>query len=522
MLWMQKADSPERNIRDCICIHDMLSILIRSADAHLSMRSVCILFLFIQVSLQGRFHIVQPDYQRRTSFEELASLGILPNQSGNGLYTYQRTKISSSFPKPSLLPPIYRIDRGQAYEIVGSHAIEGLEILGYRYNVSIRRVSYEILVSCEFAGYINISYNSSSTLLQKLLSVSSIFSQSIFHNITLFPPAMDDLRSSPFTGIELHSPAMVKMQGNYLAASIHPKFNDAIVIYWLDNHSNPLSSNKQQQQSLLHLKLNQDADEVRLENLHMLATNNKHIRLVYNIASVNKPYRVGVSDLKFNESSQRFELVSRCTLRHPHPNPVDDEKDWSPFLLYGEVLFVKQILPLTVVSFVNHAHGRPSTCQTHTISTDERYRYLLRWKYGPLLGGSNAVYIGMGKHLAFFHSQYQLEHPGSSGDRQSSHFLGAYTFSTRHNLFRLLEISPYPILQREWYLNLTDHSYSEQHQLEVKAEGVYPMSLIRDGKELVLSLARLDGYIYVARFKLQALLAQMETLLYVDTYHNNH
>lgn len=188
----------------------------------------------------------------------------------------------------------------------------------------------------------------------------------------------------------------------------------------------------------------------------------------------------------------------------------EDQKNWSPFL-YNEskVLMIQSINPLKIVDFV--AIDTPERGVANFFSSTPEAH--IPYKFGHLRGGTNAVFLG-DKYLAFFHSAFTLP-----GNTMKTYLMGAYTF-TAHPPFRLLTMSPEPILDRFLYEGEWAPFKNRKNDYVI-----FPSALILMKKgqvdvaqeELLLSFGRQDYQGWVARIELKRLLDSMVPVVYCDT-----
>jgi len=135
-------------------------------------------------------------------------------------------------------------------------------------------------------------------------------------------------------------------------------------------------------------------------------------------------------------------------------------------------------------------------------STTEMSDYY--WPYGDVRGGTNAVFLpDKGVYLAFLHSAGHI--PGLF---MKTYVMGAYTFSAEPP-FRVLSMSPYPIMPHRFY----DGPWHPIKNRQIDY-CIFPMSLMVEKDDVLLSFGYQDQRGYLAKIKLQKLL---DTLVPVTT-----
>jgi len=134
------------------------------------------------------------------------------------------------------------------------------------------------------------------------------------------------------------------------------------------------------------------------------------------------------------------------------------QKNWTPFLYNGTLLFIERINPLRVMTidenFTQHEANPNDSAIVRLVSSgipldlgswvewidprDNEYH---------LRGGTNAVYVpGYDVYLAFFHTRPKLH-----GTPLVTYFVGGFTFTSKMP-FRLVSISQMPIVD-DWMYN---------------------------------------------------------------------
>jgi len=108
-------------------------------------------------------------------------------------------------------------------------------------------------------------------------------------------------------------------------------------------------------------------------------------------------------------------------------------------------MFIQSINPLHVVSVQNNSLLFESN-NVNVATVSFKAPVETGWNYGHIHGGTPAQLLQeCDCYLSFFHSKGFL-----SGNALSTYFAGAFTF-TKDPPFRLLSISPFPIVARSLY-----------------------------------------------------------------------
>jgi len=160
------------------------------------------------------------------------------------------------------------------------------------------------------------------------------------------------------------------------------------------------------------------------------------------------PVSMGIAFLELNETRHIFVAKVFYKLTTDHDR-ASSQKNWSPFLYNNTVMFIQSINPLRVM----YAKIQDYTVSDNVVNFDSIHATTfsvqphvhVKWSYGHIRGGSNALPIDNDRYLALFHSSLNLPFNG-----MRTYFMGAYTFSSRPP-FRLLSISTVPILHERFY-----------------------------------------------------------------------
>lgn len=217
---------------------------------------------------------------------------------------------------------------------------------------------------------------------------------------------------------ELINPAFVSWQGRLLIAigrawgvgSYLP--NDNIEFSWL-NHSDfqfPIGSENLLGVGTTLAPLN-IPNFMGQDPRFMLINPNKAL-IVFTNRFV-KPTTIGIAfvELNFTDHQQPSTVLTRVFFEiKPDFDVLNHQKNWSPFSHNESILFVQNINPLRIVR-VDHDLS-PGTdgviwdihrpLQAITVSAAPFAK--LKWGYGHIRGGTNAVFVG-DRYLALFHSR---------------------------------------------------------------------------------------------------------------------
>ena len=174
------------------------------------------------------------------------------------------------------------------------------------------------------------------------------------------------------------------------------------------------------------------------------------------------------------------------------------EKNWSPFVHNGSVLFIKSINPLTVVGVKDWKEiigdaanatlvvkedvpGRP--VPTYVVSAAPLVPGTIDWGHGHMRGGTQALLVGGAYYLSFFHTATHLK-----GSSYTTYFMGAYAF-TRDSPFSLLAVSRYPIVDDSLYTGPWNTRFTNRMIDYV----VFPMHFYLRGAWLHLTVGHQDA-----------------------------
>jgi len=180
----------------------------------------------------------------------------------------------------------------------------------------------------------------------------------------------------------------------------------------------------------------------------MLVLNDSHILVVYSAYPVKfHPTRMGMMTLRVNHENQLLEEVDHFLLQPSWLSYKEAqatyEKNWSPFIYNGSVIFAEQLDPLVVVSV--HELDEPNPAipvpfrKTRIFSQAKAHSHWSSGGWGDMRGGSPGRRIGKNRLLFFFHSRRQLPN-----NQRTTYFAGAF-ICTATPPFTMTHISRGPI-----------------------------------------------------------------------------
>ena len=211
-----------------------------------------------------------------------------------------------------------------------------------------------------------------------------------------------------------------------------------------------------------------------------------------------KYIRMGMAKVALNTTTNIIDIEHYYHAITPTLGVNLHQKNWSPFLFRNEVLLIQSIQPFLVVKTAVQ-DGEMVAFHESTTEMSDYY-----WPYGDVRGGTNAVFLpDKGVYLAFLHSAGHI--PGLF---MKTYVMGAYTFSAEPP-FRVLSMSPYPIMPYRFY----DGPWHPIKNRQIDY-CVFPMSLMIEKEDVMLSFGYQDQRGYLVRIKLQKLL---DTLVPVTT-----
>lgn len=216
--------------------------------------------------------------------------------------------------------------------------------------------------------------------------------------------------------------------------------------------------------------------------------------------------RMGMAEIEIDPVTNNATITTLWPLIHPPDEHNSHQKNWSPFIYNGTMLFIQRINPLHVVSLYNDTpyemHSRTFSRVSHAT---------IHWDYGEIRGGTNAVLIkGNSVHpdvyFALFHSSIMFK-----GNTMNTYFFGGYTFSTTPP-FRLIAVSPYPMVDETMYVG---------EWCPIKPRHIdyvnFPMSLYEEAGVIHFSFGHQDHMAYIGKMNVESVLESLRPV----TYHHD-
>jgi predicted GH43/DUF377 family glycosyl hydrolase len=309
------------------------------------------------------------------------------------------------------------------------------------------------------------------------------------------------------------NPSVVKFNGRLLLAtgSNWGKADHRLVqrwtvtFRWLDNPRFPIPHGEEDKFCILADRTRGlNGGEIRGEDPRIVVLSDDHFNVYYTNSLIYPKERMGMASIRVNKETGCAEVEHLCSVIE---SPIAGrQKNWSPMIYDGEVLLVQSVNPLTIVKTKNTWENssdpkKEAQLQVSAEVVSQVPRVNIAWPYGEVRGGTNAVPIGKGKYLAFFHSYIQRV----KSKRLRTYFGGAYSFSNKMP-FRLLAVSPMPIIPRKLYKG----DKPEHNNLGPEIEYVFfPTSIFLDRNEVVMSAGYNDLHGLLLRLDIHRLLQTM-------------
>lgn len=178
---------------------------------------------------------------------------------------------------------------------------------------------------------------------------------------------------------------------------------------------------------------------------------------------------------KLHFENNRFKIRDPLRLiKHP---PQMREKNWTPFIWNGELLFSYYPVP--------HEILQPNL-MTGNCSIISKMNADINWLWGEMRGGTPAAMFN-GDYLSFFHSSVYMKSSISNDRPRMHYFMGAYTFSSQPP-FEIKKISCIPLKASGIYTN-SDKSI----------RGVFPGGYIIMNQNFYLAYGKDDSEIWIAQ-----------------------
>ena len=290
---------------------------------------------------------------------------------------------------------------------------------------------------------------------------------------------------------EAFNPSIIRWRGSLLMSfRIVPdpkqSFTSHFGLIWLDDDFNPIGHPQ-----LLNIRdegsnVPPRADDARLINsgdtLYFIYSDNAEPKIS------RAGFRVYVAELQY-EKDHFFLKNKECLSFFEGSSPDKREKNWVPFDYEGNLLLAYSINPHTIF-YPLLGTGECTTIAQTTPS--------IRWKFGPLRGGTPGLMVG-NEYLSFFHSCIDMASVHSDGQHASHYFMGAYTFS-KTPPFALTQISPTPIVGKNFYRGTPYQPYWKPICC------IFPCGFIFDEKYIWVAYGRQDHEVWIVKLDKQGLL----------------
>jgi len=236
--------------------------------------------------------------------------------------------------------------------------------------------------------------------------------------------------------------------------------------------------------------------ELTGQDPRVLVTNDSYFQILFTSLGyvTSKAQRMGVAEVQYVEERKRLEITYE---RQPIlVSSKNSQKNWSPFRYRNQTLLIQSINPFTVSMMSEY--GGTGSLNAMRFSKSSPFQHN---RYGDLRGGTNVVLVG-DRYLSFYHIRTTIPH-----NKLVSYLFGAYTF-TSEPPFRVLSVSPMPIIPRELYTGPWGQRFIDYC--------VFPMSIFVDGKFIHLSFGYQDRSGMMAKIVLEDLLNSLVPVTHFD------
>lgn len=245
------------------------------------------------------------------------------------------------------------------------------------------------------------------------------------------------------------------------------------------------------EEQLLETRLNEESVPSQSEDARIFKWKRK-LYLIYNDnTEIENPSHLERRDMykaKLLYKNGKFSLIN--PVKMIHTTKYDNtlwQKNWSPFIWNGQMLFSYSITPHEVLK----GDSNSGTCsQLHKTNK------AMPWDYGILRGGTPAQLVD-GEYLAFFHSSIEITSACTDGQKLWHYYIGAYTYSGEPP-FEMTKMSPVPLIDPEFY---TYSSYNKRV--------IYPGGFVRKRNSIYLAYGKDDSEIWIAKIPLNRLKKSM-------------
>lgn len=289
------------------------------------------------------------------------------------------------------------------------------------------------------------------------------------------------------------NPAIMRWQGRLLMSfrylpDLKSKFTSHLGLVWLDEDFN-LDSPVQ----ILEMHQPESGIPPRSEELRFIQINDD----VYIVYSDNKEEKISKGGFrvyigKLVHDGAKFSVTQiECLDNFSGHSRAVREKNWVPFSYQGELLLAYSLTPHRILKPLLDLSGR---CEDYC-ETDRQ----IEWDWGLLRGGTQALDLGEGEYLAFFHSSVKMRSEYSGGEEMLHYFMGAYMFKSSPP-FEITRYSPEPIMSKGFYSGDTYKPY--WHPIRA----VFPCGFISNSSYIWVSYGRQDHELWIVKLDRKKLL----------------
>lgn len=187
------------------------------------------------------------------------------------------------------------------------------------------------------------------------------------------------------------------------------------------------------------------------------------------------------------------QFFAETPLKLKHPLYYDSklwEKNWTPFVYQDTLLLYYSLNPSEVLE-VNWLTGECFPVCTSNTS--------IRWKFGPIRGGTPAVLVD-GEYLGFFHSSIPIISNVSEDQCLWHYFMGAYTLLSEPP-FAIEKLSPFPLIEEGFYINSP-----------LPKRVIYPGGFVIRENNIYLAYGKDDHEVWIAKINKDKLMRSLRSV----------
>ncbi len=288
------------------------------------------------------------------------------------------------------------------------------------------------------------------------------------------------------------NPSMVRWQGNLLMSfrCYNPKnkSTNPFALVFLNEKFEPISKPQ-----VFELPFHNPVLPSKLQDPRLVAIGDRLFAAYNNIlenVTNHEMRRMFIVEL-FYDGEKFTAGQPECISEYEGKKDTRYEKNWTPFVYNGELLFEYSHQP--------HRILRPlmgtGMCETVCSSTND-----IAWKWGPVRGGSQALLDG-NRYISFFHSWIKVPTVQSNGKEIAHYVMGAYTFEA-HPPFAITSISPEPLVAESFYR-------PPYHKTWRPLRCVFPCGILVDKNHIWVSYGRQDNEIWITKLDKKQLLQSL-------------